>query len=515
VSIRTHNPGQVHDLKEHLDDAAGLDENTVADLRALAGQLDERTVLPLIGAGGSFDCGMPLARDIGQELLRDYLADPLFAPHAAELGPDMADVSEAIYTTPGHSQLAVVQALGLPDPALWPDAAHIEPHFCAYRVLARLAREDLFAQAVSLNYDCGCEAALKAEGYLLAPASTPGARWRDHATLIADPQSDSSTARAGSLALRKLHGCAAHYRHQVGLGATDHPEDRIIARRAQLNNWRNDQWARDYLRGAARTSIMLLLGFSGQDPVIAGELTTLLSDIYQQTSTEGEPRVIAIDYNPDTATLRGLIRAGHGGGEPAVGAITQIKTQPATTTATLMVLLTETLHHHLHPHMTAGGYTPPDDLEGRIAALTLAAPAMLRWAYLLRQPEQDSFNQRTNLHAAASHGYVPLRADPATTVRALKTRAELRAMLGHTEPESTREALADDAFLTHPAVGIAYLPCGLDLDTLRGGARPGGELQMTRETLPWPKHLDCVLVAEGPAGPHGINLQSGHEVPVP
>jgi hypothetical protein len=124
-------------------------------------------------------------------------------------------------------------------------------------------------------------------------------------------------------------------------------------------------------------------------------------------------------------------------------------------------------------------------------------------------------NQRTNLHGAARRGYVPLRADTDTTIRAIKTRTELRAALGHGTPESTREALSNHAFIVDAAAGVAYLPCGLDLDTLRGGARPAGELQMTRETLPWPRHLDCVLVAEGPAGRRGINLTSGHEVPVP
>lgn len=513
MTIRTHDPSQILTLQEHLDIASSLDGGILEELRALAVQLDGQSVLPLIGAGGSYDCGMPLASQIGQELLADYNADARFEPHITTLAPDLGDVAEAIYLKAG--QIAVVEALGLPDPALWPSAESITPHFCAYRVLARLAREQLFAQAITLNYDCAYEAGLRSEGFLLAPDTTPGARFRDHATIIPDAQAAASPALRGSLVLRKLHGCAQHYRHEVARGATNHPEDRIIVRSGQLNNWHGVHWARDYVRQAARDNILLLLGFSGRDSVIAGELRDLLSDIYEQTTPTGKPRIIAIDNEPDTASLLGLIDTGLGGGEPAPGSVTRIRTQPATTTAIMLALLTETLHHHLQPHIAAATLTLPDVLDARMAVLTIAAPVMLRWSYLLREPQDDDFNQRTNLHSTAREGYVPLLLQPATTIRALQTRTELRAALGHAEPETTREALADHAFITDPAAGVAYLPCGLDLDTLRGGARPAGELQMTRETLPWPKHLDCVLVAEDPSGRRGISLASGLEVHVP
>ncbi len=512
MTVQTHDPSQILTLQEHLDAAAALDPGVLDDLRALAAQLDGHSVLPLIGAGGSYDCGMPLADRIGKDLLDDYKSDPSHHPHAARLGPNMADVTEAIYLNAG--QVAVVRALGLHDPALWPDAESITPHFCGYRVLARLAREQIFAQAVTLNYDCAYEAGLHSEGFLLARGATPGALWRDHVTLIADAQSATDTELPGSLVLRKLHGCAAHYRQEVKGGSKDKPEDRIIVRRAQLTHWRGDQWARDYLRHAARSHILLLLGFSGQDPVIAGELTALLGDVHRQAPRPGEPRVIAIDYEPDTAVLRGLIHAGLGGTEPAPGAITQIRTSPATTTATLLALLTETLHHHLGPAMTAAGLTLPTVLDCRMAALSVAAPVMLRWSYMLRQSRDNDFTQRINFHSTAQHGYVPLLADPRTTVRALQSRAELRAALGRTAPESTGEALENHSFLIDPGGGVAYLPCGLDLDAL-SGARAAGELQTARETLPWPERLECVIVAESPAGWRGVSLATGREVPVP
>lgn len=513
MTIRTHIPGQVRELQEHFDGAANLDSAVLEDLRALAAQLDGRSVLPLIGAGGSYDCGMPLARQIGEDMLRDYLANPGYAPHAAGIGPDLGDVAEAIYTSAG--QAAVVEALGLPDPGLWPSADDIDSHFCGYRVLARLARERVFEEAVTLNYDCGYEAGLRSEGFLLARGTIPGRQWRDHATLVPDPEANNSTLVPGSLVVRKIHGCAQHYRDEIARDPASHAEDRIVVRRGQLVNWRSDLWARDYLRAAARTNVLLLLGFSGQDAIIVGELSALLSDVYTAAPRVGEPRVVVIDYEPDTAPLRGLIDAGLGGAAATGGTVTQVKTAAATTTAALLVLLAETLAHHLAPRLVSAGIALEPDLDSRLAALTVAAPVMLRWSYLLRPPQQNHFLQRINLRDAAERGYVPLLADPGTTARALRSRAELRVALGFGAPETTREALGDHGFLVSATLGAAYLPTGLDFEALRGACRPGGELEQARDTLDWPNHLDCVIIADSPAGRRGVHLTTGMEVSVP
>ena len=173
MAVRTFDSSQVLTLQQHFDAVSRLGSTVVSQLAALAAQLEGSAVLPLIGAGGSYDCGLPLAHRLGEDLLADYLADPAYAPHAARLGPNLGEVADAIYTS--ADQLAVVTALGLPDPAKWPSADDIDPHFCAYRVLARLAREDHFSEAVSLNYDCGFEAALQEEGFVLGNGSRLGA----------------------------------------------------------------------------------------------------------------------------------------------------------------------------------------------------------------------------------------------------------------------------------------------------------------------------------------------------
>ena len=333
-------------------------------------------------------------------------------------------------------------------------------------------------------------------------------------TLIADPAANDSTALRGWHVVRKLHGCAAHYRAEAAVRPRSRAEERIIVRRSQLTHWRSDRWARDFLRQAAREHVLLLIGFSAQDPIIVGELTQLLEDVHRSTAPTGVPRVVAINNEPDTALLRQLIQAGLGGAAPAADVVTQIATASATTTAALLVLLTEILARGLESELTAAGVSLPSDLDARMAALTVAAPAMLRWSYLLRPPRDGDFIQQANLAAAAERGYVPLLSDRETTAGALRGRVALRAALGLVAPESTRDALADHSFIVATGRGTAYLPTGLPFDALRGACRPGGELERARDTLGWPTHVECILVADDPAGPRGIGLETGLEVPV-
>ncbi len=296
--MRTHDPSQVLELQEHLDRIATFDPSVIEDLRRLAVQLAGRKVLPLIGAGGSVDCGMRLARDLGADLLQDYLDDPAYAPHASTLDANLGDVAEEIYVATG-SQRAVVEALGPHEPGLWPGATAITEHWCGYRVLARLTREDLFDNAITLNYDCGYEAGLRGEGFLLEPDSRAGRNFSDHATIVADARTGSSVDAPGSLVLRKIHGCAAHYRRERLSNPTRTPEEDIVVRR----------WA-------AREHVFLLIGFSAQDPVIVSQLTEVLAEVFGVQEKTGDPRVVVVDHTPTTPELLALVESGLGGSRP-------------------------------------------------------------------------------------------------------------------------------------------------------------------------------------------------------
>jgi SIR2-like domain len=516
MTVRTMDPAQVRSLQHHCDAAAALGDQTLRALRALVRQLSGLMVLPLIGAGGSYDCGMRLASQLGRDLLTDWEADPTYQPRPSGLTADLGRVADAIYLGRSNSQQAVLDAIGIPDHSLWPGADELDEHFCVYRVLARLAREGLFDHAASLNYDCGGEAGMKAEGFLVNSATSAGRSWNDHATVVADATTHDSPTQRGNFVFVKAHGCAEHYREQIvrapGCGA----ENEIIIRRAQLLNWGTDLWARDFLRLKARNHVLLLVGFSGQDPVIYSEIDQVLSDVYHNTTPTGKPRVVVIDPRPDTSELLGLISTGLGGERPDADAITSIATTNGSMTAAMMVLLAEMLALTLDDSLAAAGVSVPDAVDGRLAMLVLAAPVMLRWSYLLREAEPErAFIQRINLQQAAERGYVPLHANTETTARAIASRIAVRGALGLGDPESTVEVLSNGGWILAPAQGAAWLPVGVGHEQLLAAAAPSGTLDHARRVLPRPAGLECVLVSDGPVGRRGISLDTGKEVAVP
>jgi hypothetical protein len=304
MSIPAQRSEQVKTLEEHITSACELSGDAVMTLRRLACQLDSKAVIPLIGAGGSHDCGVPLARQIAKELYRRYVLTAKSKPSdAGLLEEDLGAVADLIGLA--GEQKDVVDALGLGDEAQWPAADGFTEHFCVYRVLARLAREGIFQEALTFNYDSAFEAALRHEGFLFGTETVRGETWRDHATVVADAASNASLWPRGAFVLFKVHGSAERYRERLGKpGET--PQDAIVIRRTQLLDWRRDLWARDVLSERARRHVLLLVGFSGQDPVIHVGLTRVLEEVYEAVP-EDESRVVVLDRSPDALMLKLLI----------------------------------------------------------------------------------------------------------------------------------------------------------------------------------------------------------------
>ena len=469
----------------------------------MAAQLASETVVPLLGAGASFDCGMLLAGHIAAALHEDYVRDDRFLPHPCTASDDLGAISEAIYDVAGQS--AVVEMLGLPDPALWPDADDVDGHFCAYRVLARLAREQLFDDALSLNYDCNYEAGLKDEGFMLAPDVRGGTAFRDHVKVMSDAFTASATVKT-SMTLRKIHGCAARYRTAVDEGATA-PENDIVIRAEQLQDWTGRDWAELRLRAIAQESVMLMIGFSARDAVIVNELADLLGAVYSARPPNGDPRIIAMDYNTATTELQRLVEEiGLNGAPLAPGRTAFVSTSGTSTTSALLVLLTEMLARHLASAFAGAGYSLPTNMESRLGELTLAAPTMLRWAFLLL-PSRDL--NYPNLQRAGNDGYVPLCLNPPFTARVLQQRKSLRARLGLSGEETLVDLMKNHGFIVPPG-GLAYLPTGLSDEDVAAACRPAGPTGLVGRSLSRPA-VDCVMIGES----RGFSLDTGKEVKLP
>lgn len=508
MTVQPMAPSQIRPIEEHLDRAAVMSDDEVAVLGRLAEQLQGQAVMPLLGAGASFDCGMKMAAEIGEELLGEYERDPDCRPHHENLGPDLGDVADAIYARRGGD--AVLAAMGMDDPTLWPGSDGVGDHFCALRVLARIVREEHgFQHAFSFNYDCCGEAALDAEGFIRSNGTMVGQGWIDHARVICSQAMNDLTLPRTRFELFKGHGCVEHYRERRG---DDGSVEDIIIRTSQIRGWGQRSWAKDSFRERARRSILLLIGFSGQPPVIAEELKDVLGDVYDGMQVPALPRVVVLDHRPNTVPLDELIALGAGPDGPSEGVVTRFRTDPHGTTAVLMVLLSELVAARLKPSLEAVGMDLPETNRQRLGLTLLGAPAMLRWSFLLGRPDpRRDLAQEVNVEMREG-SYVPLSHDPTIAVAAIKARSQLRAALGLGPEEDLSQLLGGGGFLL--TTTMAYMPLGISFEEVEA-AYGDGSLDQARNLLPWPDDLECVLVCEANGGRRGFSLERCREVSVP
>jgi hypothetical protein len=386
-------------------------------------------------------------------------------------------------------------------------------HFCVYRVLARMVREGFLGEAFGFNYDCGAEAGLSAEGFSYGDIF-PGRQWRDRARIVADGATNASTEKdESSFTLFKANGCAVRYR-ELADGDEKKAAEGIVVRQEQLETWKDKAWGRDNFRALAQDHVLMLVGLSAQDPKFSAELRDVLEKVYTEYDADGLPRVVAIDKDRTATAIEGLIRSGLGGEPAGDGTETAICTEGSTATAALLVLLAELLAIELKGTLSEARVTLPTGLDARLATLTVSLPAMLRWSFLVAAPRRDELIQRANL--IAGHGYVPLTQDRELSTRLIAARNTVREQLGHSEFESSGEALAHDSFLLDESRGLAYMPVGLEQGALAASFRPGAELDKLRTTLRgrYPSHLECVLVCGDGRELRGVNLATGKEVQI-
>jgi hypothetical protein len=154
-----------------------------------------------------------------------------------------------------------------------------------HHVLARLAREGLCPVLLTTNFDLLLEGALRLAGFETAPEGVGGGAgegagvegvgdapltaipWFD---VIASPQAFFARGKAWRTAtLLKIHGCAGFLRkrEQDFEGQRSYLRQLIYTYR-EIQHWRDDSWAADYLRTLLRTRTMVLAGYSTADPVM-------------------------------------------------------------------------------------------------------------------------------------------------------------------------------------------------------------------------------------------------------
>jgi SIR2-like domain len=509
MSVRAMQVERQRDLVAHIKESGGLPTSEIEGIKQLATQLHGERVLPVVGAGASFDCGMCLASEIAEDLFTSYIANSDFAPHLAHLAKtDLGSIAEAIYLRTDQSR--VVSELGLPDRAIWRPATQMGSHFCVYSVLARMVREKFVEEAFGFNYDCGAEAAFQAEGFAYGNVS-PGKHWIDRARTVADGATNASTKKdSSSFTLYKANGCAERFR-ELAIQDVQKAAEEIIVRTDQIDRWKDSAWSEPPFISRAQNHVLMLIGFAAQDPKISVALKQALEAIHQAAPTNGQPRVVAVDHSPNTAPIESLIDSGLGGVQPPAGVATRICTQGATSTAALVVLLCELLEIELGQELAKAAVPLPVDLEARLALFAVSAPAMHRWSYLM-EDRDGNLIQRANV--LANGGYVPLGNNPELAARQILARKQLREGLGLLDDETPTEAAAHGGFIPHPLGGRAYMPLGVEHGVLTALFRPGAEHERLKGTLrgQYPSGIECVLVSGDGSQRRGVSLSSGREV---
>jgi len=494
--------------------AIRVEEERWKELAKLAGELKYKALLPILGAGASYPCHVPLATELGSALVgavdagritvstppSDYAewygdpdADP---PKRSDLGrlADLICLDNPVEV--------VLDELGLPDRSLWPPGEDLakahesEPHPCAYRILARMARERVIAETVTFNYDCHYEGALLKEGFQPTTRRRSRRQWPQRFDVVADARSNAQLIPRGEFVLNKVHGCVETWRRrraeatdEMGRKAADAS---IIIRWSQLLDWRGDLWAQDLFRDRARRHVLVLIGFAGADPVIHASLRAVLDEV-KADADDSEARVRVIDLRPDTLALRLLVDAGRGA--EAHNLVEQISLAGSGLPETLLIILAELIKLSLGEEATARGRTAaiPDDPRDALLQLTVAAPPMMRWtAALLQSTESVVTGTAEAIDENRDDLYVPLTADPGRTLQLLQTERRLAAKLGVSlQVDDPLLGMGFHRRIRDPRV---FVPTGLAPEELKAVAADGTLRDLSRR-LATPRGLLPVAVA--------------------
>lgn len=167
-----------------------------------------------------------------------------------------------------------------------------------HHIIARLAREGFCSTTITANFDLLLEGAFRLSGFAM--------RFPDGSTTetLSPPTYIDDFARIGSpseffvlgtghrsAVLVKMHGCAQRYkqlRNDDAALAAYLPS--MVFTYREIQNWRQDSWAADYLRTLMRTRTVVFCGYSLQDPVIHDTFRTVYEDMARVSGTPDPKR---------------------------------------------------------------------------------------------------------------------------------------------------------------------------------------------------------------------------------
>jgi len=165
-----------------------------------------------------------------------------------------------------------------------------------HQVLARLAREGLCPTILTTNYDMLLEWAFRLSG--LQPGGVQDPRRLLPPTMFQSLIQISEATdffRRGSAfrsaLIAKIHGCSGTYRSrkQDPQAWQAYLRSMVFTFR-EIQNWREDDWSRDFLRTLLRTRTLVFCGYSGMDPVLHDTFRTVYEEMARRRQ-DGVPAV--------------------------------------------------------------------------------------------------------------------------------------------------------------------------------------------------------------------------------
>ncbi|HEY5706143.1 MAG TPA: SIR2 family protein [Terrimicrobiaceae bacterium] len=186
------------------------------------------------------------------------------------------------------------------DPATETDLETAEASYHAllfprHHVLARFAREGWCPTLITTNFDLLLEGAYRLAGFSGAfggerpfPTSVT-----NEYEIVSDDVEFFSRAKAFRTAvIVKIHGCARQYRNSAGDAKEREAYLRaLVFTYREIQNWREDPWAADFLRTQLRTRTVVFCGYSLRDPVIHDTFRTVYEEMARARRDHGGNRM--------------------------------------------------------------------------------------------------------------------------------------------------------------------------------------------------------------------------------
>ncbi len=160
-----------------------------------------------------------------------------------------------------------------------------------HHVIARLARDGLCTTTVTPNFDLLLEGAFRLSGFADRSSkscdSIPATHYSDYARITSPTEFFNEGKAHRTAVLIKMHGCAKTYRDiRLPNDGAFAAEKRLgsylksmVFTYREIQNWREDAWAADYLRTLLRTRTVVFAGYSLQDPVVHDTFRTVYEEM--------------------------------------------------------------------------------------------------------------------------------------------------------------------------------------------------------------------------------------------